>query len=52
MSLLLRLVVKYVLEDETVRPSMDKLSPEKGQTIGSSAQTGAGKTSTALAIMN
>ena len=47
------LVVQYVLEDETVEAVNGiSLSLKKGQTIGLVGETGAGKTSTALAILN
>jgi len=47
------LVVHYVLEDETVEAVNGvTLCLKKGQTLGLVGETGAGKTSTALAIMN
>ena len=47
------LVVDYVLADETVEAVNGiSLSLKKGQTLGIVGETGAGKTSTALAIMN
>jgi peptide/nickel transport system ATP-binding protein len=47
------LVVHYVLEDETVEAVNGvTLSLKKGQTLGLVGETGAGKTSTALAILN
>lgn len=47
------LVVHYVLEFETVEAVNDiSFSLKKGQTIGLVGETGAGKTSTALAILN
>ena len=47
------LVVHYVLEDETVEAVNGvSLSLIKGQTLGIVGETGAGKTSTALAILN
>ena len=47
------LVVHYVLEAETVEAVNGiSLSLKKGQTIGLVGETGAGKTSTALAILN
>ena len=47
------LVVHYVLEDETVEAVNGvSFSLKKGQTIGLVGETGAGKTSTALAILN
>ena len=47
------LVVQYVLEEETVEAVNGiSLSLKKGQTIGLVGETGAGKTSTALAILN
>ncbi len=46
------LVVHYVLEDETVEAVNGiTLSLKKGQTIGLIGETGAGKTSTALAVL-
>ena len=47
------LVVHYVLEDETVEAvnGID-LTLKKGQTLGLVGETGAGKTSTALSILN
>jgi len=47
------LVVHYVLEDETVEAVNGvTFSLKKGQTLGLVGETGAGKTSTALAILN
>lgn len=47
------LVVHYVLEDETVEAVNGvSFSLRKGQTLGLVGETGAGKTSTALAILN
>ena len=47
------LVVHYVLEDETVEAVNGvTLRLKKGQTLGLVGETGAGKTSTALAILN
>jgi len=47
------LVVHYVLEDETVEAVNGvSLCLRKGQTLGLVGETGAGKTSTALAILN
>lgn len=47
------LVVHYVLEDETVEAVNGvSLSLKKGQTLGLIGETGAGKTSMALAILN
>jgi len=47
------LVVHYVLEDETVEAVNGvTFSLKKGQTMGLVGETGAGKTSTALAILN
>ena len=47
------LVVHYVLEDETVEAVNGvSFSLKKGQTLGLVGETGAGKTSTALAILN
>ena len=47
------LVVHYVLEDETVEAVNGlTLRLNKGQTLGLVGETGAGKTSTALAILN
>ena len=47
------LVVHYVLEDETVEAVNGvTLSLKKGQTLGLVGETGAGKTSTALSILN
>jgi len=47
------LVVHYVLEDETVEAVNGvTLSLRKGQTLGLVGETGAGKTSTALSILN
>ena len=47
------LVVHYVLEDETVEAVNGiNISLRKGQTLGLIGETGAGKTSTALAILN
>ena len=47
------LVVKYVLEAETVEAVNGiTLNLKRGETIGLVGETGAGKTSTALAIMN
>ena len=47
------LVVHYVLEDETVEAVNGvTLRLRKGQTLGLVGETGAGKTSTALAILN
>jgi len=47
------LVVHYVLEDETVEAVNGvTLSLQKGQTLGLVGETGAGKTSTALAVLN
>ena len=47
------LVVHYVLEDETVEAVNGvSLRLKKGQTLGLVGETGAGKTSTALAILN
>jgi len=47
------LVVHYVLEDETVEAVNGvTLSLKKGQTLGLVGETGAGKTSTALAVLN
>ncbi|MCL2408429.1 MAG: ABC transporter ATP-binding protein [Oscillospiraceae bacterium] len=47
------LVVHYVLEDETVEAVNGvSLWLKKGQTLGLVGETGAGKTSTALAILN
>jgi peptide/nickel transport system ATP-binding protein len=47
------LAVQYILEDETVEAVNGiSFSLKKGETIGLVGETGAGKTSTALAIMN
>ena len=47
------LIVHYVLEDETVEAVNGvTLSLKKGQTLGLVGETGAGKTSTALAVLN
>src|SRR5690606_37898466 len=47
------LVVHYVLQEETVEAVNGiSFSLEKGKTIGLVGDTGAGKTTTALAIMN
>jgi len=47
------LVVQYVLEDETVEAVNGvTLRLKKGETLGLVGETGAGKTSTALAILN
>jgi peptide/nickel transport system ATP-binding protein len=47
------LVVHYVLEDETVEAVNGiSITLKKGQTLGLVGETGAGKTSTALAILN
>ena len=47
------LTVHYVLEDETVEAVNDiSFSLKRGKTIGLVGETGAGKTTTALAIMN
>ena len=47
------LVVHYVLEDETVEAVNGvSLSLKKGQTLGLVGETGAGKTSTALSVLN
>ena len=47
------LAVNYVLEDETVEAVNGiSLSLNKGQTLGLVGETGAGKTSTALSILN
>jgi len=47
------LVVRYVLEDETVEAVNGiSISLKKGQTLGLVGETGAGKTSTALSILN
>ena len=47
------LIVQYVLEDETVEAVNDiSFSLRRGKTIGLVGETGAGKTTTALAIMN
>ena len=47
------LTVHYVLEDETVEAVNDlSLSLKKGKIIGLVGETGAGKTSTALSILN
>ena len=47
------LVVHYVLEDETVEAVNGiSFTLEKGQTLGLVGETGAGKTSTALSILN
>ena len=47
------LVVHYVLEDETVSAVNGvSFSLKKGETLGIVGETGAGKTSTALAILN
>ena len=47
------LVVHYVLEDETVEAVNGvTLQLQKGRTLGLVGETGAGKTSTALAILN
>ena len=47
------LVIHYVLEDETVEAVNGvSFSLRKGQTLGLVGETGAGKTSTALAILN
>jgi len=47
------LVVHYVLEDETVEAVNGiSLSLKKGETLGIVGETGAGKTSTALSILN
>ena len=47
------LVVQYVLEDETVEAVNGiSFSLKRGETIGLVGETGAGKTSTALAVMN
>ena len=47
------LVVHYVLEDETVEAVNGvNITLKKGQTLGLVGETGAGKTSTALAILN
>lgn len=47
------LVVHYVLEDETVEAVNGiSISLKKGQTLGLVGETGAGKTSTALSILN
>ena len=47
------LVVHYVLEDETVEAVNGiSLQLKKGETLGLVGETGAGKTSTALAVLN
>lgn len=47
------LVIHYVLEDETVEAVNGvTLSLKKGQTLGLVGETGAGKTSTALSVLN
>ena len=47
------LTVHFELEDETVRAVNDvSIKVEKGKTIGLVGETGAGKTTTALAILN
>ena len=47
------LVVHYVLEDETVEAVNGvSLKLRKGETLGLVGETGAGKTSTALAVLN
>ena len=47
------LTVNYVLEDETVEAvNSINFSLKKGQTLGLVGETGAGKTSTALSILN
>ena len=47
------LTVHYVLDDETVEAVNDiSLTLKKGRIIGLVGETGAGKTSTALAILN
>ena len=47
------LVVHYVLEDKTVEAVIGiTLQLKKGQTLGLVGETGAGKTSTAQAILN
>ena len=48
-----RLTVHYVLEDETVEAVNDiSVRLKKGQILGLVGETGAGKTSTALAVLN
>ena len=47
------LTVHYVLEDETVEAVNDvSIRLKKGQILGLVGETGAGKTSTALAVLN
>ena len=47
------LTVHYVLDDETVEAVNDlSLTLKKGRIIGLVGETGAGKTSTALSILN